>query len=539
MGIAAAPKKRRVRYRTKSGTSRAPVVRDVLPTGRRGGPGAGPRPGCEPGGAGCSVPIVGAATAAPGREQIIDTATNPQVDRIHAYAAEHLDDLVARLVAWARIPGVAGVAENQMTLQRSANWLAGELRATGFPRVELWEVEGGAPAVYAEWLAAPGAPTVLVYSHHDVRSAKPENWGQTDPFDPVVRDGRVWGRGTSDAKGQVLCHVFGLRAHLAATGRDAPAVNIRLLVEGEEEAQSTHLAQLLEEHPEATQADVVLLSDTMLWRADAPAVCLGLRGSLNATLEVVGPGRDVHSGAVSGPAPNPALALSALLGQLHDEDGRVTLPGFYDDVLPVSDEERAGIAALPYSDEDWLARSETHRIVGERGWSTLERLWLRPAVELLTVVAGDFDPPTRGAVPSVARADLSIRTVPGQSIPRVADQLRSWVKERIGDHVDWTLEIPMESTQEPYRTPDDVPALAALRAAMADGWRVDGVGQMRNAGGSPASLLHDVTGAPVLFFGTGLPEDHWHDSDESVRVDLLHAGTATLASFWGRLGDAG
>ncbi|WP_282944934.1 M20/M25/M40 family metallo-hydrolase [Cellulomonas endometrii] len=465
----------------------------------------------------------------------ITTHSPEDVDRIHAYAAEHLDELVRQLADWVRIPGVAGVAGNQMTLQRSANWLASVLRQTGFPRVELWEVEGGAPAVYAEWLAAPGAPTVLVYSHHDVRSVKPENWGQVDPFEPAVRDGRLYGRGTSDAKGQVLCHVWGLRAHLAATGRSAPAVNVKLLVEGEEEALSEHLAQLLEDHPEATEADVVVLSDTVMWRADAPAVCVGLRGSLNASLEVVGPGRDVHSGAVSGPAPNPVVPLAQLVADLFDEDGRVTLPGFYDDVLPVSDEERAAIAALPYTDEDWLERSETHAIVGERGWSTLERLWLRPAVEVLSVVAGDVEAPTRGAVPSVAHLDLSIRTVPGQTIPRVADQLRSWVKERMPDHVDWELTIPMEPTQEPYRTPDDLPALQVLRDAMADGWRVESVGQMRNAGGSPASLLHDATDAPVLFFGTGLPEDHWHDSDESVLIDMLRMGTATLGSFWGRL----
>lgn len=460
------------------------------------------------------------------------------VDALHHHAAEHLDDLVAQLADWVRIPGVAGVAENQMTLQRSANWLAGVLRASGFPRVEVWEVEDGAPAVYAEWCAAPGAPTVLVYSHHDVRSAKEENWGQVDPFEPAVRDGRLWGRGASDAKGQVLCHVWGLRAHLATTGRDAPAVSVKLLVEGEEEAQSTHLAQLLDDHPEATAADLVLLSDTTLWRADAPAVCLGLRGSLNATLEVIGPGRDAHSGAVSGPAPNPLHAVAALVARLHDEKGRVALPGFYDDVEPVTGAERAAIADLPYSDEDWLARSETHRIIGEHGWSPLERLWLRPAVEVLSIAAGDVSPPTRGAIPSLATVELSIRTVPGQRVHRVAEQLRAWVAAELPGYVDGELTIPMASTQEAYRTPDDTPALAVLRAAMGDGWRTDHIGSMRNAGGSPASLLHDTTGAPVLFFGTGLVEDHWHDSDESVLIDLLRAGTVTLAAFWERLGAA-
>jgi acetylornithine deacetylase/succinyl-diaminopimelate desuccinylase-like protein len=228
------------------------------------------------------------------------------------------------------------------------------------------------------------------------------------------------------------------------------------------------------------------------------------------------------------------IELCRLFGQLHDEDGRVTLPGFYDDVTPPDEDERAAIAALPYSDEDWLRRSETSSIGGEAGFTVLERLWLRPAVEVLTVIAGDPVGPARGAIPSVARADLRISIVPGQSVLRAGDQLRSWVKERISDRVGYELTIPVESGQEPYVTPRDTPALAALREAMAEGFGRD-VGQMRNAGGGPASLLTDVTEAPIVFFGTGLPEDHWHDSDESLSVDMLKAGAATLALLWPRL----
>jgi acetylornithine deacetylase/succinyl-diaminopimelate desuccinylase-like protein len=452
---------------------------------------------------------------------------------VQQYLADHREQLLAELIGWVRLRSVAGLPEHQPDLQRSANWLAGALRDTGFPEVELWETEG-APAVWAQWCEAPDAPTVLVYSHHDVRAAKDETWGQVPPFEPALRDGRLWGRGTSDAKGQVMCHLWGVRAHLATTGRSAPAVNLRFLVEGEEEQGSPHLAALMEEHRDRLSADLVVLSDTLLWRADAPAVCTGLRGMVTAQLEVRGPQRDVHSGAVSGPAPNPVIEVSRLVAQLHDDKGRITLPGFYDDVAEPSQEERAAIAALPYSDEDWLARSETSSIGGEAGWSVLERLWLRPAAEVLTIIAGDPAGPARGAIPSLARADISIRTVPGQRVERVAEQLREWVSERISDRVDYELSIPEESGQEPYVTPPDEPALAALRSAMEEGFGRD-VGFMRNAGGSPASLLHDVTGAPVIFFGTGLPEDKWHDSDESVLVDLLHAGSATLAALWPRL----
>jgi acetylornithine deacetylase/succinyl-diaminopimelate desuccinylase-like protein len=441
--------------------------------------------------------------------------------------------MVRQLVGWIRIRSVAGVPEHGPDLIRSANWLAGELRATGFPAVEVWKVDG-APAVYAEWCAAPGAPTVLVYSHHDVRAAKDELWEETPPFEPAVRDGRVYGRGASDAKGQIVSHLWGIRAHLAATGREVPAVNLKFLVEGEEEAGSGHLADLLEEHRDRLGADLVIFLDTTTWRADHPAVCTSVRGMVMAELAVHGPLRDVHSGAASGPAPNAAVELARLLGRLHDDKGRIAVPGFYDDVAEPSERRRAELAALPFSEEDWLARSETRTVSGEVGFTVLERLWERPAAEIITVVAGDPVGVTRSAIPAVATATLSIRTVAGQTVASVADQLRRWVKETIADTVEYDLSVDEETAQEPYRTPDDLPALAALTAAMADGFG-QRPGRMGNAGGGPAELLSRVLGVPVMFFGIGLPEDRWHDSDERVSVQMLVGGAATLAHLWPRL----
>jgi acetylornithine deacetylase/succinyl-diaminopimelate desuccinylase-like protein len=261
------------------------------------------------------------------------------------------------------------------------------LRATGFPSVEVWETDGG-PAVYAEWCAEPDAPTVLVYSHHDVRAAKDEEWDETAPFQPALRDGYLYGRGASDAKGQVLAHLWGVRAHLAATGRQVPAVNLRVLVDGEEETGSAHLRELVRDNRERLRADLVVFSDTLLWRADHPAVCVSMRGTMLAHLEVKGPWQDVHSGAVSGPAPNPILELCRLLGQLHDGEGRITIPGFYDSVTEPSPRFRDDLAALPFTDADWLERSRTRSVGGEAGYTVLERLWARPAIEV-TSVAGD------------------------------------------------------------------------------------------------------------------------------------------------------
>ena len=454
---------------------------------------------------------------------------------VQEYLAAHESQMVRELTEWIRLRSVAGLPERDVDLIRSANWLAGALRETGFPTVEVWRTEGG-PAVYAAWCAAPGAPTVLIYSHHDVRAAKDDLWDQCPPFEPVLRDGRLYGRGSSDAKGQVVAHLWGIRAHLAATGRDAPAVNLKVLVEGEEEIGSTHLAGLLDDHEVA--ADLVVYSDTLLWRADHPAVCMTVRGGLNAQLEVYGPRRDVHSGAVSGPAPNPVVELCKVIGRLHDDKGRVTLPGFYDDVTEPSERTRAELAALPYDDADWLARSETRSIGGEVGFTVLERLWARPAVEVISLLAGDPVGPSRGAIPAVATAAISIRTVADQRVADVAEQLRRWVADTIDDRVDYELTIAEETSQEAYRTPDDHPAVTALAAAMQEGFGSGPAGRMGNAGGGPADLLARRLDAPVVFFGTGLPEDHWHDSDESIRIDVLLAGAATLAAYWTRLADA-
>ncbi|NKX50853.1 M20 family dipeptidase, partial [Arthrobacter deserti] len=266
---------------------------------------------------------------------------------VHGYLQERVPELLDRLSEWIRIPSVAGVPERAHNLVRSANWLAAELRDTGFPTVEVWPSDNSA-AVCAQWCGAPGAPTVLIYSHHDVRAVKDGNWDQTAPFAPVRRGGRLYGRGSSDAKGQIMAHLWGIRAHLAATGRTAPAGNLKFIVEGEEESGPGQLAGLLEANRQRLAADIVLFSDTLLWRADHPAICTSVRGMVEAELEIYGPLRDIHSGAASGPAPNPVFEHSRLLAQLHDAKGRITLPGFYDSIEGMSARRQAELAALPF-----------------------------------------------------------------------------------------------------------------------------------------------------------------------------------------------
>jgi acetylornithine deacetylase/succinyl-diaminopimelate desuccinylase-like protein len=444
-------------------------------------------------------------------------------DQIQSFLSGHERALVDELCDWVRIPSVSGDPARSADLTRSAHWLAGKLREIGFPRVEVWPDN----VVFAQWHAAPDAPTYLVYSHHDVRAVVEERWTETAPFVPAVRDGRVYGRGASDAKGQVVAHLWGVRAHLAASGRSAPAVNLTMLICAAEETGSEPLAQQLEEHRDDLRADVVLFTDTMLWRLDTPALCRGIRGTLKATLTVYGPEQDIHAGVVSGAAPNPLTELARLIAQLHDCDGRIMLPGFYDDVRAADPDE---FAALPFDEKEWLATTQSRSVVGEAGFSVPERLWTRPSVEVATIEGSEPASPPRGVIPASASATLSFSLVPAQVAMRVGDQVRAWVAERISPHVAYDLEIAETTSADPYVTPDHA-AVDRLVEAMERGFGRP-VGRMRNGGTGPAELLAREVGAPVLFFGTGLPDDHWHAEDEKAEIEALLKGAATLAYLW-------
>ncbi|MGW7330131.1 M20/M25/M40 family metallo-hydrolase [Streptomyces sp. NPDC054840] len=438
--------------------------------------------------------------------------------------------MLRALSSWVSLPSVSADPAHEADVSRSARWLCSALRQEGFPIVEEWRTEG-LPAVYACWPSAdPAAPTLLVYSHHDVHAVKDEEWRETSPFTPVLREGRLYGRGASDAKGQVICHLWALRAHRATERIPAPAVTLKLLIEGEEEIGSVHLA----EHAPQLTADVVMVSDTMLWSLDDAAVCTAVRGSVNAHLEIRGAHRDIHSGAVSGAAPNALTELCRVLGRLHDGAGRVTLPGFYDAVRGPTPAERAERDGLPALDRvAWTDDTGTFGIVGEEEHGVRERVWSRPSAEISSLLGGDPHEPVRGVIPAVASADLLLRLVPDQTADEVAAQLRSWLDAHAGESFAYELKVS-STISDPYTTPTGLPALAALRHSMSRAF--GGLPrQMGNGGAAPAAQLSRALDAPVLFFGTGLLHDRWHGPDEKVEVRALSKGAQTLAAFFSTL----
>ncbi|MEO3975887.1 dipeptidase [Streptomyces sp. CAU 1734] len=449
---------------------------------------------------------------------------------VRTYTEHHRAAFLADLAEWLRIPSVSAQPEHAADVRHSAEWLAAKLKETGFPVSEVWETPG-APAVFAEWPAAdPAAPTVLVYGHHDVQPAAREDGWHTDPFEPRIIDGRLHARGAADDKGQVFFHTLGVRAHLAATGRTAPAVHLKLLIEGEEESGSPHFRALAEARADRLATDVVVVSDTGMWSETTPTVCTGMRGLADCEIELHGPDQDIHSGSFGGAVPNPATVAARLVAGLHDDAERVTIPGFYDGVTPLTDAERELFAELPFDEAEWLRTAKSHGTLGESGYSTLERIWARPTAEVNGIGGGYQGPGGKTIIPASAMVKLSFRLVAGQDPDAIEVAVSRWIAERVPAGIRYNLTFG--ASTRPCLTPLDHPALRSVVRAMSRAFDGAKIRFTREGGSGPAADLQDVLGAPVLFLGISVPSDGWHAPDEKVEVDLLLKGVETAAHLW-------
>src|SRR5690606_16623208 len=427
---------------------------------------------------------------------------------VRAHIEAHRDEFVATLSQWLAIPSISADPAHHDDVRRSAQWLADHFTQTGFPTVEIWETPG-MPAVFAEWPAAgPEAPTVLVYGHHDVQPADPVDAWHTAPFTPTMRGDQLVGRGASDDKGQILFHTLGLRANLAVSGADAPPVTLKFLIEGEEESGSPHFADLLTRHRARLACDVIVISDTTMWSADTPSMCMGMRGLTDCQIDVYGPRTDLHSGSFGGAVPNPARALAALLAGLHDAHGRVAIPGFYDDVVEASQAERDTIAQLPFDEAAWLANAGSDATVGEAGYSILERVWLRPTAEINGMWSGYTGEGSKTIVPRSAHAKLSFRLVPNQEPARIQELVRRYVHDNLPHGVRADVRFSGAGVR-PCASDLDSVAVRAARDAMAKAFGTK-VYSTREGGSGPEADLADILGAPLVFVAVGLNSDRIH-----------------------------
>src|SRR3954447_11315324 len=382
------------------------------------------------------------------------------------FVSAHLEDLRADLDAWLRIPSISADPAHASDVARSAEWLAEALRRVGFPTVEIWPTPG-APAVYAEWQSAdPGAPVALVYGHHDVQPVAPLELWVPPPFEPTVLEGpdgpELHARGAIDDKGNVAMHLLGMRAHLAAAGRDTPAVTVKLLVEGEEESGSRHFAALLKERRARLDCDIVVVSGTGMAAPHPPRAVVSLRGAAGAEITLRGPAVDLHSGSFGGAVPNPLHAMAELLAGLHDGQGRVTLPGFYDKVRPLSDRERELMGRVPFDEQAWLAGPAAGSAAyGEAGFSTLERIGARPTAEVNGMWGGYQGPGHKTIIPAEAHAKITFRLVADQRPEEIGAMVQQWVAANLPAGVEADVHVPAGGVA-PCSSDLDSPWMAAL-----------------------------------------------------------------------------
>jgi acetylornithine deacetylase/succinyl-diaminopimelate desuccinylase-like protein len=456
-------------------------------------------------------------------------------DYIDSNAREFFD----QLKSWLAIPSISADPGRHGDVRASAQWLAGHLTATGFPTVEIWDTgpagAPGQPAVFADWPAQdPGAPTVLVYGHHDVQPVEPLDEWHSPPFEPAERDGQILGRGASDDKGQVLLHTLGLRACLTAGAAAAPPVSLKFLIEGEEESGSPHFADLLRSRADRLSCDMIVISDTTMWAADVPSMCTGMRGLIDAQIDLRGADTDVHSGSFGGGVPNPLHALAALLAGLHDHEGRVTLPGFYDAVLPLTGAERDLFARLPFDEKAWLSDAGGSRAaVGEAGFTTLERVWARPTAEINGMWGGHTGPGPKTIVPGEAHAKVSFRLVANQEPADIAVALREYVATHTPPGIEATVTFSGPGVR-PAFSPLHSPGVQAAKRAMERAFGRE-VLFTREGGSGPEADLAEILGAPLVFVAVGLDEDRIHAPNEKVEMALLLRGAEAVAYLWADL----
>jgi acetylornithine deacetylase/succinyl-diaminopimelate desuccinylase-like protein len=457
---------------------------------------------------------------------------------VRGYVEANAREFIDALKQWLTIPSISADPDHHADVRRSADWLAGYLRTAGFPIAEVWQTAPDTlPAVYAEWPAAdPGAPAVLVYGHHDVQPVEPlEEW-DSPPFSPAERDGLLLARGASDDKGQVLFHALGVRAALAAHGAEAPPVTIKLLVEGEEESGSEHFADLVRRERDRLACEVIVISDTTMWAADVPSMCTGMRGLASVEVTLAGPVRDLHSGSFGGGVPNPLHAMASLLAGLHDEQGRVTLPGFYDRVLPLSAAERELLARLPFDEKQWLAEAgESGATYGEQGFSTLERIWARPTAEVNGMWGGHTGPGGKTIIPKAAHAKISFRLVADQDPAEVGEAFTQFVAARTPDGL--TAEVTIQAGVRPCHSPINSPAVLAGRRAMQRAFGRE-VLFTKEGGSGPEADLAEILQAPLVFIAVGLDSDQIHAPNEKVDLSLLLRGAEASAYLWDELAAA-
>jgi acetylornithine deacetylase/succinyl-diaminopimelate desuccinylase-like protein len=457
------------------------------------------------------------------------------------YARQNQPRFLDELKCLLRIPSISTLPENKADCRRAAETLVAELTRIGMEHARLIETAGH-PMVYADWLhagAKPGIPadgsssagckpTALFYGHYDVQPVDPLDEWLSPPFEPAERDGNLYGRGTCDDKGQVWAQIKGLESLLASTGK--LPINVRVLYEGEEEVGGEGIAAFVASKPPELRSDFALVSDTELFAPGLPTLCVGLRGMIYTELEVRGARTDLHSGMYGGAAPNPFIALAQMLARLKDEDGHILIPGFYDNIIPPSPEELAAWDSLPFDEEQYrIAEVGSRALVGEVGFSVLERTWARPTLDVHGIPGGFIGAGAKTVIPAKALAKVSMRLVPGMTPARTFALYKSYVEKIAPAGVD--VEVRLIHSGDACLIPVDNPYIQAATRALKEVWGKETV-FIRSGGSIP--IVGDFDrhlGIPSVMMGFGLPDDNIHAPNEKFHLNNFYLGIESVVRF--------
>jgi acetylornithine deacetylase/succinyl-diaminopimelate desuccinylase-like protein len=443
------------------------------------------------------------------------------------------DQHLAELCEFLRIPSVSAKSEHKPDIERAARWVADKLRAAGFGTVEIVPTNLH-PLVYAESLEAPGKPTVLFYGHYDVQPAEPLELWTSPAFEPTVRDGNLFGRGTADDKGQVHIHLKALESLRDVNGK--LPINVKVLIEGEEEVGSVSLWDYVQKNREKLKADALVVSDTSMLAKGVPSITYGLRGLNYYEIELTGPARDLHSGVYGGAVPNPLTILTELFAKLHDKDFRVTIPGFYNDVAKLDAAERKALNALPWKKKEFEKAVGAPGYAGEKGFTIVEQLWGRPTLELNGIWGGYTGEGAKTVIPSKASAKFSTRLVPNQDPKKIAKLVEKHVRKLLPKTV--ICKFSVLSTGKPWRAPYQAPIFSKAQAALEKGFGRKAV-FIREGGSIPfVTQMYDTFKVPCVLIGFGLPDENAHAPDEHLALENYFGGIKAIANFYAALATA-
>lgn len=448
------------------------------------------------------------------------------MDKVQTYINDNKERFISELFDLLRIPSISAQSEHKEDMIRCAEHLAVALMNAGADRAEVMPTAGN-PVVFAEKIVSPSAKTVLVYGHYDVMPVDPREEWRTEPFEPQIKDNRIWGRGADDDKGQSFMHI---KAFEAMCATDSLPCNVKFMLEGEEEIGSASLYGFCEEYKEMLKADVILVSDTSMISMDTPSITCGLRGLTYMEVEVTGPNKDLHSGLFGGAVANPANVLARLVASLTDDNGRITIPGFYDKVRNLTDAERKAFNEAPFSLDDYKSALDIDDVAGESGFTTIERTGIRPSLDVNGIWGGYTEEGTKTVIPARASAKISMRLVPNQDFEEIAELFEKHFRAIAPKSV--KVDVRFLHGGAPYVAPTDMPAYKAAERAIEESFGKKPL-PFYSGGSIPIiSGFERILGIKSLLLGFGLAEDAIHSPNESYGLEQFDKGLRTIPLFY-------